>query len=85
MSTRRSQAALSRDAARAANVARRPDPVTEPRAVRWMLTGIALLFLALFLVVPLVAVFYAGVEQGHRVLLRIARRSGCARRRSSSR
>ena len=33
------------------------DPVTEPRAVRWILTAIALIFLALFLVVPLVAVF----------------------------
>ncbi|WP_186308481.1 sulfate ABC transporter permease subunit CysW [Paraburkholderia sp. BCC1885] len=48
----------------AANVARRADPVTEPRLVRWVLTGIALLFLALFLVVPLVAVFYQALSKG---------------------
>ncbi|CAH2810971.1 MAG: Sulfate transport system permease protein CysW [uncultured Caballeronia sp.] len=38
------------------------DPVTEPRAVRWVLMVIALIFLALFLVVPLVAVFAKGVD-----------------------
>ncbi|MEW6341529.1 MAG: sulfate ABC transporter permease subunit CysW [Pseudomonadota bacterium] len=52
----------SRGAANAA--ARRSDPVTEPRLVRWLLTGIALLFLALFLVVPLVAVFYQALSKG---------------------
>ncbi|ALE54523.1 sulfate ABC transporter permease subunit CysW [Paraburkholderia sp. RL17-368-BIF-A] len=44
--------------------ARRPDPVTEPPVVRWILIGIALLFLALFLVVPLVAVFYQALSKG---------------------
>jgi sulfate transport system permease protein len=52
---------VSRDAS---NAARRADPVTEPRLVRWVLTGIALLFLALFLVVPLVAVFYQALSKG---------------------
>jgi sulfate transport system permease protein len=55
---------LSSSAASQANAARRPDPVTEPRAVRWILTGIALLFLALFLVLPLVAVFYQALSKG---------------------
>jgi sulfate/thiosulfate transport system permease protein len=40
------------------------NPVTEPRAVRWLLTGIALVFLALFLVVPLVAVFAQAFAKG---------------------
>jgi sulfate transport system permease protein len=44
--------------------ARTLDPVTESRAVRWLLTGIALLFLALFLVVPLVAVFAQAFAKG---------------------
>ena len=48
----------------ASNALRRADPVTEPRLVRWVLTGIALLFLALFLVVPLVAVFYQALSKG---------------------
>ncbi|MFK4441455.1 sulfate transport system permease protein [Caballeronia udeis] len=42
----------------------RLDPVTEPRAVRWILTTIALIFLALFLVVPLVAVFAQAFAKG---------------------
>jgi sulfate transport system permease protein len=46
------------------NAVRRPDPVTEPRVVRWILTGIALLFLALFLALPLVAVFYQAFSKG---------------------
>ncbi|HEY3597871.1 MAG TPA: sulfate ABC transporter permease subunit CysW [Paraburkholderia sp.] len=57
-------AALSATPRLAANTARRIDPITEPRAVRWILTGIALLFLALFLVVPLVAVFYQALSKG---------------------
>ncbi|ACC70809.1 sulfate ABC transporter permease subunit CysW [Paraburkholderia phymatum] len=57
-------AVLSRPAPNNANAARRPDPVTEPRAVRWVLTIIALLFLALFLVLPLVAVFYQALSKG---------------------
>lgn len=44
--------------------ARRPDPVTEPRAVRWALTLTALTFLALFLVVPLAAVFTQAFAKG---------------------
>ncbi|KVE34009.1 sulfate ABC transporter permease [Burkholderia sp. TSV86] len=40
------------------------DPVSEPRAVRWLLTGIALAFLALFLVVPLAAVFVEALRKG---------------------
>jgi sulfate transport system permease protein len=41
--------------------------LTEPAAVRWVLTGIALLFLAAFLLVPLVAVFAGALAQGVRV------------------
>jgi sulfate/thiosulfate transport system permease protein len=37
---------------------------TETAAVRWLLTGTALLFLALFLVLPLVAVFAQALEKG---------------------
>jgi sulfate transport system permease protein len=40
------------------------DPVTEPRAVRWLLTAVALVFLALFLVVPLAAVFAQALAKG---------------------
>ncbi|WP_322009187.1 sulfate ABC transporter permease subunit CysW [Paraburkholderia sp. J12] len=47
-----------------ARVPRRPDPVTEAPWVRWLLTGIALVFLALFLVVPLVAVFWQALSKG---------------------
>ncbi|WP_042268624.1 sulfate ABC transporter permease subunit CysW [Paraburkholderia heleia] len=43
---------------------RRPDPVTEAAWVRWLLTGIALAFLALFLVMPLVAVFWQALSKG---------------------
>ena len=57
-------AALSPGSRAGLNAARRADPVTEPRLVRWLLTGIALLFLALFLVVPLVAVFYQALSKG---------------------
>jgi sulfate/thiosulfate transport system permease protein len=49
---------------RPAPAARRPDPVTEPRAVRLALTGVALIFLALFLVVPLAAVFHEALRKG---------------------
>ncbi|WP_246024825.1 sulfate ABC transporter permease subunit CysW [Paraburkholderia dinghuensis] len=41
-----------------------PDPVIEAPWVRWVLTGIALVFLALFLVVPLVAVFWQALSKG---------------------
>ncbi len=38
--------------------------LTEPRIVRWLLTGTALLFLSLFLFVPLVSVFVQAFEKG---------------------
>jgi sulfate transport system permease protein len=40
---------------------------TEPLAVRWALIGVALVFLGVFLVVPLVAVFYEALRQGLEV------------------
>ena len=42
---------------------------TEPAAVRWLLTAIALVFLALFLVLPLAAVFSQAFEKGLTVYL----------------
>jgi sulfate/thiosulfate transport system permease protein len=45
----------------------RPDPahaLTEPAWVRFSLTGVALLFIGLFLVVPLLQVFGAALEKG---------------------
>ncbi|WP_423392258.1 sulfate ABC transporter permease subunit CysW [Burkholderia sp. LMG 21824] len=44
--------------------AKRLDPVSESRVVRWLLTGIALAFLAFFLVVPLAAVFVEALRKG---------------------
>ncbi|WP_116138172.1 sulfate ABC transporter permease subunit CysW [Trinickia diaoshuihuensis] len=44
--------------------ARRADPVAEPRVVRVLLVVAALLFLALFLVLPLVAVFAQAFSKG---------------------
>ena len=41
--------------------------LTEPRPVRWLLTGGALVYLGLFLVVPLLAVFIKGLEKGWSV------------------
>ncbi len=38
--------------------------LTEPRAVRWLLTGLALGFLTLFLVIPLVFVFVQALAKG---------------------
>ena len=38
--------------------------ITEPRWVRWTLTGLALTFLALFLLVPMLLVFYEGLHKG---------------------
>ena len=43
---------------------RAADPVLEAPWVRWLLTGIALVFLAFFLVVPLVAVFWQALSKG---------------------
>ncbi|HEY4353042.1 MAG TPA: sulfate ABC transporter permease subunit CysW, partial [Paraburkholderia sp.] len=55
---------LSNTRRAAAKATRVDGPVTESRAVRWILTGIALLFLVLFLVVPLAAVFYQALSKG---------------------
>jgi len=43
--------------------------ITEPAPVRWALTAIALVFLALFLVLPLAAVFSQAFEKGLDVYL----------------
>ncbi|WP_028452682.1 sulfate ABC transporter permease subunit CysW [Chitinilyticum aquatile] len=37
---------------------------TEAPWVRWLLTGLALLFIALFLIIPLVSVFFEALRQG---------------------
>ena len=42
----------------------RPRRLSEPPAVRWLLTFVALAFLALFLVMPLVTVFVEAFDQG---------------------
>ena len=47
-----------------ASVIPRRRRISEPVAVRWLLTGVALVFLALFLVLPLVTVFAEAFEQG---------------------
>ncbi len=46
-----------------------PSALTEPRPVRWLLTGIALLFLGFFLFVPLVLVFAKAMEGGWKAYL----------------
>jgi sulfate transport system permease protein len=43
--------------------------MTEPRAVRWLLTGVALVFLALFLAIPLVAIFAQALSKGFSAYL----------------
>ena len=48
----------------AVRAAKRLDPVSESRVVRWLRTGIALAFLAFFLVVPLAAVFVEALRKG---------------------
>ena len=50
-------------------IVRRPITITEPRAVRWALTAGALLFLALFLLLPLAAVFTEAFRKGAAVYL----------------
>jgi sulfate transport system permease protein len=60
----RDSAALAADSRASLQAARAADPITEPRLVRYVLTTIALLFLGLFLVVPLVAVFYQALSKG---------------------
>jgi sulfate transport system permease protein len=42
----------------------RPRKLTEPRVVRWLLTGLGLAFLALFLVLPLSVVFVEAFRNG---------------------
>jgi len=49
---------------RSRHQARRPEHLTESRAVRWGLTAVALVFLALFLVLPLVTVFVEAFAEG---------------------
>ena len=46
------------------NQRRSPITTTEPRAVRWLITGVALTFILLFLVLPLAAVFTEALRQG---------------------
>ncbi len=56
---------------RASGVARKSTAATsEPRWVRWLLTGVALMFLGLFLAVPLAAVFAQALERGWTVYAR---------------
>ena len=43
--------------------------ISEPAVVRWTLITVALVFLALFLVLPLVAVFSQAFEKGHEAYL----------------
>ena len=45
------------------------DATTEPRAVRWLLIGVALTFLTLFLFVPLALVFVEALKKGVDVYL----------------
>ena len=47
--------------------------LTESRPVRWLLTGAALAFIALFLVLPLVLVFFQALERGVGVYLAAVR------------
>ncbi len=46
-----------------------PAATLEPRSVRVLLIGIALVFLTLFLFIPLVAVFYEGLKKGWDVYI----------------
>jgi sulfate/thiosulfate transport system permease protein len=52
------------DAAPGVAAARRSRHLGEPRAVRWLLIGVALVFLLAFLFVPLAAVFVKAFEKG---------------------
>jgi sulfate transport system permease protein len=49
--------------------ATRSRSLTEPRLVRWILTGTALLFLTLFLLIPLVAIFAEALSKGFAAYL----------------
>jgi sulfate transport system permease protein len=46
-----------------------PSPISEPRFARWTLITVALAFLALFLFVPLAAVFTEALKKGWKVYL----------------
>jgi sulfate transport system permease protein len=46
------------------NCPRPADAITEPRWLRWLLIGVTLTFLGLFLVAPLLAVFAQSLENG---------------------
>ncbi len=46
------------------NIAEQASGLTEPALVRWMLTGAVLLFLALFLFIPLASVFAQALDKG---------------------
>ncbi|KVQ66360.1 sulfate ABC transporter permease subunit CysW [Burkholderia territorii] len=61
---RKSSAVLNDPSVARVRAAKRLDPVGEPRAVRWLLIGVALAFLAFFLVVPLAAVFFEALRKG---------------------
>lgn len=52
-----------------APVATRSSATAEPRLVRWLLTGLALAFLGLFLLVPLLAVFTEALRKGFETYL----------------
>uniref|UniRef100_UPI003F58D30D sulfate ABC transporter permease subunit CysW n=1 Tax=Neisseria leonii TaxID=2995413 RepID=UPI003F58D30D len=43
--------------------------ISEPRALQWLLIGVALAFLLLMLVIPLAAVFYEALKGGWRLYL----------------
>jgi sulfate transport system permease protein len=45
-------------------MAARPRRLQEPRAVRWLLIGLALLYLTLFLFLPLLLVFVSAMQKG---------------------
>ncbi|MDY7579684.1 sulfate ABC transporter permease subunit CysW [Herbaspirillum sp. RTI4] len=48
---------------------RTPDATLEPLLVRWLLIGVTLVFLTLFLFVPLIAVFVEALQKGADVYL----------------
>ncbi|CAG9253880.1 sulfate/thiosulfate ABC transporter inner membrane subunit CysW [Burkholderia diffusa] len=62
--TQESNAVLNDPSVARVRAAKQPDPVSEPRAVRWLLIGVSLTFLAFFLVVPLAAVFFEALRKG---------------------
>ncbi len=64
-----STATLSVPSATARAPRRLRDATTEPRAVRWLLIGVALTFLTLFLFVPLALVFVEALKKGVDVYL----------------